>query len=75
MYLTLHLCPFMTLQRQVNVTASSMGLCCIHFTIQLLTTQLGAMSCLSGILGRGTAAAAAAAAAVVMAMLLIKRRE
>ena len=70
MYLTLHLCPFMTLQRQVNVTASSMGLCCIHFTIQLLTTQLGAMSCLSGILGRGTAAAA-----VVMAMLLIKRRE
>ena len=44
MYLTLHLCPFMTLQRQMNVTDSSVGLCCIHFTIQLLATQLGAMT-------------------------------
>ena len=40
-YLTFHLCPFMTLQRQMNVIDSSMGLCCIHFTIQLLTILSG----------------------------------
>ena len=50
MYLTLHVCPCMPLQRQMNVTDSSMGLCCLHFTIQLLTTQFRAMTCIHDVL-------------------------